>query len=389
MKIAQILILLFLASAALASRNEAGVNFLLISPDARTNGMGATGVTSIRGHCAFYNPGNVGLMAFEKTFAYSSTHSELYELIFDKYSVDAYSITFAGNSELFKLNLPFNAGLGIQYSNNRKSYHSLGSSMEGKYSSYTTGAGVDYFLQLGLGFTYKNITGNGIYGEISAYDYGLTAQLPICHTLKNTKLIHEVLPNPWDAELTFAYGMSRSNNGADSIRYKDDSPSRPLPKSGRDGFSINFNSTYNDLDFIYLTYAREVELDFVEVVKPPKPPGINSGFELGLFDVFEYRAGRMYRYDYYYDKETGDTITVSYNTRGYTIRPTAALRIIYYEFLQSEYDSPIINFIIKNLDFSYIKSIYIAEDPEYNALGNTKFSQYELTFGTDFGMLYK
>ncbi len=112
---------------------------------------------------------------------------------------------------------------------------------EDYYNAYSFGLGVDYFVQLSIGYTIKNVKSdltNEFSAETTVNDFGILLNAPVI------KLIDEKLLLPIDGQLNgkptfnFSLGYSKSNIG-DDIVYIDPAQADPLPRIDRTGYGIS------------------------------------------------------------------------------------------------------------------------------------------------------
>ncbi len=106
---------------------------------------------------------------------------------------------------------------------------------------------MDYYVQLSIGYTIKNVTSElcrkicwrGTYtAETTVNDFGILLNAPVI------KLIDEKLLLPIDGQLkgkptfNFSFGYSKSNIG-DDIVYIDPAQADPFPRIDRTGYGIS------------------------------------------------------------------------------------------------------------------------------------------------------
>ena len=242
------------------AQGEAAVPFLLLNPSPSLSAMGATGAAlPTEDPFAFlWNPAQLG---------YNSLHNNL-SFIFYPTPVDwipAFNLDLELNALAFNVGynfkdlIGFPLSFGFGYSNVNFNYgtfvitdpggpNPVGTfEPEDYYHAYSFGLGVDYYVQLSVGYTIKDVTSILAYstelGEISANttvnDFGILLNVPVI------KLIKEDLLLPIDGSLNgkptfdFSLGYSKSNIG-DEIEYNIfPGQADPLPRMDRTGYGIS------------------------------------------------------------------------------------------------------------------------------------------------------
>jgi len=244
-----ILFLFHLFSVTNFAQGEAAVPFLLVNPSPSLSARGATGTAlPIEDPFGFlWNPAQLG---------YTSQTNNL-SFIFYPSKVD-----YTPNSNLdlefkgialnagynFKDLIGFPLSFGFGYSNIELDIRSYFNSGKESYKAYSFGLGMDYFVQLSIGYTIKDVTsiidpdifepGQMIQAETTVNDFGILLNVPVI------KLIDEDLLLPIDGSLNgkpifnFSLGYSKSNIG-DEIYYIDPAQADPLPRMDRLGYGIS------------------------------------------------------------------------------------------------------------------------------------------------------
>jgi len=251
--------LLNLFSVTSFAQGEAAVPFLLLNPSPSLSAMGATG-TALPTEDPFgflWNPAQLG---------YTSQTNNL-SFIFYPSKVD-----WAGVNDLLWKGIALNAGynfkdliglpvsFGFGYSNPEFDFGTFVrtdengnviGTIEAKdyYNAYSFGLGVDYFVQLSIGYTIKDVTSilsdqptgeeqGSSKAETTVNDFGILLNVPV------TKLIDDKLQVQLDENLNalptfnFSLGYSKSNIG-DEISYIDAAQADPLPRMDRLGYGIS------------------------------------------------------------------------------------------------------------------------------------------------------
>jgi hypothetical protein len=118
---------------------------------------------------------------------------------------------------------------------------------EDYYNAYSFGLGVDYYVQLSIGYTIKNVSStiipdigepSELTAETTVNDFGILLNIPVI------KLIDENLFLPLEEGLNgkptfdFSLGYSKSNIG-DEFYYIDKNQTYPLPRTDRTGYGLS------------------------------------------------------------------------------------------------------------------------------------------------------
>jgi hypothetical protein len=232
-----------------------------VCPSVKQNSLGMTG-TSMPDEdpsAFFYNPAQLGYIGQNNSISFQFNPSYLN---FDNASYKSTSFNIGYNFNKLLKGLNISAGFGYMHSkfdmtSFEGSVYLYPSGFEtDKFDAYGIGIGIDYFVQLNVGLTYKKITGNyspysypilwytrnstKISSNGSAMDYGMLLIVPV------TKLLSPKLQFPVAggipaypyfnfstgyALLNVSNGMSSSSSGSSS--------SYDLPRSARLGYTIS------------------------------------------------------------------------------------------------------------------------------------------------------
>lgn len=268
------------------AQGEAAVPFLLLQPSPSLSAMGQTG-TALPTDDPFgflWNPAQLGYTSQHNNLSYIFYPSKLKWL--PKFNLDLELKSSAFNVGYnFKDLIGFPISFGFGYSKVNFSYGKFVITGPGGpdpigtyeprdfYHAYAVGIGLDYFIQLSVGYTFKDITSiwsedpigadsGAIKAETSVYDYGILLNVPVL------KIIDDKMNIVVSDELTafptfnFSLGYSKSNIG-DSIYYFEPSQSDPLPRIERIGYGISagFDLAANDLRFNAFNLSFTVEAD--------------------------------------------------------------------------------------------------------------------------------
>lgn len=241
-----ILFLFNLFSVTSFAQGEAAVPFLqIINPSPSLSAMGATG-TALPTEDPFgflWNPAQLGYTSQTNNLSFIFYPSKIDWFPAFNVNLELNALAFNAGYN-FKDLIGFPLSFGFGYSNLNFDYGNLGGT--DSYNAYSFGLGVDYFVQLSVGYTIKDVKSILAYstelGEISANttvnDFGILLNVPVI------KLIDENLLLPIDGSLNgkptfdFSLGYSKSNIG-DEISYIDAAQADPLPRIDRTGYGIS------------------------------------------------------------------------------------------------------------------------------------------------------
>jgi hypothetical protein len=240
--------------------------------------------------------------------------------------------------------------------------------------------GLDYYLQLSLGYTYKHIYfdgGPGIqvgpvvnddYQSSSAYDLGLILTIP-CADLYNKAAATEL---KWFGTIVPAFNISLGTtmlNIGDTMEFWGFS-SR-LPRQAKIGYGLSLELTgalrSQAIRFLRFDWACEAEdiltdlsrsdaeyrsypgnIKFWNNVILGKTDGeviINNGLSLALFEFLEFRWGRR--------NLPGDDLFYNYTSSGFTVSSKGPLLLL------ADYaKTDMINWIAAHLELKYSSSKY-------------------------------
>ncbi|HEY6626019.1 MAG TPA: hypothetical protein VIZ21_03615, partial [Ignavibacteriaceae bacterium] len=253
--------LLNLFSVTSFAQGEAAVPFLLLNPSPSLSAMGATG-TALPTEDPFgflWNPAQLGYTSQTNNLSFIFYPSKL-EWI-PTFNLDLGLKAIAINAGYnFKDLIGFPLSFGFGYSNPEMNFGTfvrtdengniLGE-FEAKdyYNAYSFGLGIDYFVQLSIGYTIKDVTsilsdqptgeeqGSGK-AETTVNDFGILLNVPVIKLI-NSNMKVQLDKNLFAQPLfNFSVGYSKSNIG-DEISYIDPAQADPLPRMDRLGYGIS------------------------------------------------------------------------------------------------------------------------------------------------------
>jgi len=359
------------------------------------------------------NPGQLGLSSLNNYFS-GSTYTpktqwlpqfRLSDLTYNVSAVNA-GVNLA---RAFDLKLPISIGLGYS-----RVFLNLGKftvtnpggptpigtfeSWE-RSESFSVGAGIDYFVRLGVGVSYEKIVSNlssigteqeGGTGKASgsATDIGLLLEVPIIDIVGKAKGEPIVLGYGLTPLVSLSAGYAYQNHGR-SISYADAAMSDPLPRNVVMGISTELGLVLNTNDHpwkvITFTLAREAE-DLLIVRKPDgmfeyqsglgdisffkhiiqgklgsnERPNLHKGWQLAFGEVLYVRGGSFAESPYFGNR--------NYTTGGFGIRLGGFFKLIAAIDSDALSDGSL-SFLANHVDLMYDHAGYATTGP----LGDTKF----------------
>lgn len=269
------------------SQGEAAVPFLLLQPSPSLAAMGQTG-TALPTEDPFgflWNPAQLGYTSQNNNFSFIFYPSKFEWLPTYNLDFEVKSLAFnVGYNFKDIINFPLSVGFGYSYLElnfgeflriDENDPTTLGSlhSMD-YYNAYSLGIGIDYYVQLNAGITYKSITSilaaniaaepgfEDAKAEPNVIDFGLLINVPVFKLIDKDMLIElegDMLLKP---DLNFSIGYSKSNIG-DELYYFDPAWAAPLPRMDRIGYGIStgFDLLADNFQMKVLNFSLTVEAD--------------------------------------------------------------------------------------------------------------------------------
>ncbi|MCH9029857.1 MAG: hypothetical protein IH819_09650, partial [Bacteroidetes bacterium] len=230
------------------------IPFLLLPLSPALNAMGATG-TSIPTDDPYgflFNPAQLGYTSQTTNLSFIFYPSKVNLLGFDQFKLTGIALNLGYNFNNL-VGIPLSIGFG--FSNPELNFEEFRSGAKDYYNAYSFGIGIDYFVQLNAGVTYKDITsilGDQLIGitnsilkaEVSTIDYGFLLNIPVIKLIDDKLSINIIDDIPIKPYFNFSTGYSQSNIG-DEVYYVDPAQSDPLPRTARLGYGISLG-----LDFL-------------------------------------------------------------------------------------------------------------------------------------------
>jgi len=386
MKVSSILTVLILLSFFQTNnyaQGEAAVPFLLINPSPSLSAMGATGAAlpTSDPFAFLWNPAQLG---------YNSLHNNL-SFIFYPTAVD-WIPAFQWDLEItalafnvgynFKDIIGFPLSIGFAYSNPEIDFGTFytgqpvpvtTSEPKDYYSAYAFGIGMDYYVQLSLGYTIKSVhsdLNSQISAEATISDFGILLNIPVIKLIDKNLLLD--LDEGLNGKPTFDFslGYSKSNIG-DEIVYIDAAQADPLPRTDRTGYGLSagFDLISEKLHINMFTISYTSEAEDILITRSedgweyqPTLSDLNfwknivmnegdediisrTGTKLEFVESFAYYFGHFSGRGYPYARETN----------GYEFRLKGLLKM--YALWAN---TPVTDFLSDHLDIRYYNTNYFA-----------------------------
>ena len=252
------------------SRSQGGstaVPFLLIppAPEGLGIGGGSASLPTTDAIATVVNPGQLGLFSLTNlfnasTYAPRSSSFLQYKLPDMSYGVTALN---AGYNFRSLLSLPFDFSAGFGYSRvsldlgtfsvtNAGDPTVIGKFEAKEYSeNLSVGVGLDYYIQIGLGFNFKRIVSElspigteqgAATGKSSATDFGLLVNVPVLGIASNLSGASLEIAPQITPFLDLSSGYVKANVGPE-MTYGDPAQADPLPRTAVLGLSIGTGLT--------------------------------------------------------------------------------------------------------------------------------------------------
>lgn len=271
------------------SQGESAVPFLLLQPSPSLAAVGQTG-TALPTEDPFgflWNPAQLGYTSQNNNFSFIFYPSKLEWLPTYNVGFEVKSLAFNfGYNFKDIINFPLSVGFGYSYFElnfgdflrwSESSPLVSGSlySMD-YYNAYSLGLGIDYYIQLNAGITYKSITsilaGAGQIGvepgvedgkaEPNVFDFGLLINVSVFKFIDESMAIELEDDMQLKPDFNFSVGYSKSNIG-DEVYYIDPAQADPLPRVDRIGYGITtgFDLIGDNFQMKVLNFSLTVEAD--------------------------------------------------------------------------------------------------------------------------------
>lgn len=243
------------------AQSEAALSFLTIPVSPVNAGMGNTG-TSLPSDDVFgflSNPAQLGYLSQHTNLSFQLYPEE--SLIYNILSYNSVAFNLGYNFErLIKFPLSF----GVGYNRTKDEFKIWPGNDMDKYDAFSFGIGVDYFVELSAGYTYKNITSEiaEFSAAVSAYDLGFLLNVPVTRLIFKQNNLNFISSLELKPELNFSIGYAQSNIGGE-IYYVDPAQADPLPRTAVLGYSVSAGLKEMDmkmpLEIVHLDFSAEAK----------------------------------------------------------------------------------------------------------------------------------
>ena len=277
------------AVSCLHAQGESAVPFILITSSVDGNGMAGISATvpSEVATAPIANPGQLGLFSLRNLFSgtlYPSKTDWLPEVNVKGLTYNTFGVS-AGYNLQNLVSLPFPVSIGLGYSRIRLDLGRFtvtgpsGPTPIGTFDSYetsdqfTTGIGLEYIVQVGIGFTTKRIVssltpagtevGQGT-GEarVWASDFGVLVKAPLVDVASALAGGRPELLSGLEPMADLSFGYVDGNEGKE-VRYVDVAMADPLPRKALLGVGLEVGAALRVRDsrwrLVSFTLAREAE----------------------------------------------------------------------------------------------------------------------------------
>jgi len=379
----------FLSSVTLA-QGDAALSFLRLPLSPSLNAMGATG-TSIPTDDPYgflFNPAQLGYTSQTTNLSFMFYPTKVNWLGFDQLKLTSIAVNLGYN---FKNLVGIPLSIGFGFSNPELNFgESVRVGEDGKpipnstfeskdyYNAYSAGIGLDYYVQLSAGITYKDITSiladlrsepdtSNIELKTNTLDFGFLLNIPVLKLIDDKLSLNIIDDIPIKPFFNFSTGYSQSNIG-DEVFYIDQAQSDPLPRTAILGYGISFGLDFlidkSPFGFIKIEFSVDAEDILIErdmfgfeyqkgigdidigrnifQIKGDDKVVTHSGYRIYLMETLGITVGKF----------SGRGFNLS-TTSGIEIRATGLLKML------SKYSSnKVVEFITNHFDLRYYRTTY-------------------------------
>ncbi len=393
--------LFILSGSILLAQGDAAVPFLYLNPSPQLNGLGMAG-TSLPNNDAFgfyYNPAQLGYESQTDNISFQVYPSKTNWLGANSSEYGNVSVNLGYNFEKILNGLKLSVGIGYIHSRIDYGIFSSISSTYDSYDQFNTygiGIGLDYYIQLNFGISYKRInsklsdyvsSSNHVnnMASISAVDFGFLATIPFVKLIDPGFQFNFLEGMPVAPYANFSIGYAKLNIG-DKIWYVDPAQSDPLPRTARLGYTVSLGAnlriknssikavgydftvdadddlikTGNPNPVTYQSFLGDINVgkNLIELKSDDKVV-VHKGHKITLFETVSFLTGRFSGRGYYNDKSTG----IGIQAKGILT------------MLKGFTDNYIFDFIADHVDIQYYSTSLFYESPI-----ETKFEGLNLVF---------
>jgi hypothetical protein len=382
-RILSLIVFITILHSVTFAQGEAAIPFLQLPLSPSLNAMGATGssIPTDDPYGFLFNPAQLGHTSQTTNLSFMFYPSNVNWLGFNQLELTGIAFNLGYN---FKDLVGVPVSIGFGFSNPELSYGELIVTGEQDpfpigtyepkdyYNAYSLGIGVDYFVQLSAGITYKDITSvlfnqynNKI--ETNTMDYGFLLNIPVIKLIDDELSFDLIDDIPIKPHFNFSTGYSQSNIG-DEVYYIDPAQSDPLPRTARLGYGISFGLDFlvgkTPFGIINIDFSADAEEILIEkdMLGFEYQNGIGD-IDLGknIFNIEgdeKVIAHSGYRI---YLLETLSIINGKFSGRGFSLSTTSGIEIRAEGLLKmlSKYSSSkTVEFIAKHFDLRYYSTTY-------------------------------
>jgi len=283
--------LLFAAVQIASAQAPVSIPIMEVPTSADANGMGgiAASLPSDYAASTLANPAQLGIFSLSNFFNASTYATKppapLSLAMGNGANLNSSGANIGANLKQI-LGLPFELSLGAGYSRvfldqgtipitTEQNPDGIGTiNLWERQESYTIGAGIDWFVKLGLGYNFKTVdlvepafNLGGAYSlnyNLKAHDYGFMVQIPVME-IASAYADHQIMLSPkLQPAFNINIGYSRRNIGDyPSTAYGPPTPSPALPRSVTLGvnfeFALKTTIENREWNLFSVTWAREAE----------------------------------------------------------------------------------------------------------------------------------
>lgn len=373
-------------------QGEAAIPFLMLPLSPSSMAMGATG-TALPNDDPFgflYNPAQLGHSSRTNNLSYIFFPSKV-EWLKDlgaDLELKGYALNI-GYNLTEEIGFPVSVGLGYTRSEMDFGtfYTPMGSSKSRDYyQAFSLGVGVDYYMQLSIGYTYKDVTSiladmptgnetNRASAETSVYDFGVLLNVPVLKLIDENFTFGETLK--LKPVLNFSLGYARTNVG-DFVHYIDPRQADPLPRTDRLGYGINFGMDLIDdrlsINTINISFTAEAEDILIDAkwTGQDSTSRVTKEYQTTLSDLRFWKNVVNIEGDEKIVSRRGlmleifETITIydgHFSGRGYDIRETKGIGLRakgLFKLYAYWANDPIMDFLAEHIDIRYYDTDYFS-----------------------------
>ncbi|MBD3225629.1 MAG: hypothetical protein GF313_12950 [Caldithrix sp.] len=384
------------------SQGEAAVPFINIQPGPNLNAMAGAfaALPSTDAFGQYFNPAQLGNFGRKRNISYQFyTHKTQWLPVFNDYDLTLRSSALAIGYTLKNIfqNVPVSIGMGYidthlnlgedVWTDENGDYLGTFHSKE-RYAAYSIGIGIDYYVRLNIGYTFKKIHSKlGMSdAKANAEDVGFQLTLPLIRTIDTFRGKPFVFADGAIPFFDISLGLAQSNKGK-KVRYISGNQGDPLPKQAKIGYAISFGlskeyhaSKVGLVKFDWSSEARDIlvhrddygkrnnttfpgEIEIWDNVlqgKSNEQITVYHGWRIKLLDIFQYSQGRF----------KGPGYPTFQRTHGFLFSTTGLL-----QWLNVNYDWSVLKYAVKHFELCYMGTRYTADSP----LNDIEFSAISLS----------